>query len=161
MKLEVPMAVSIDGGGGDRKKPLTAELNLVPYIDLLTCMVAFLLITAVWTQLAQLKVGQRGPGTADDNDEVQRPNIAVVVHDDGFNIIVGNDQKPLQLKAGELDYATLAVEMATIKQANPDRTDVKVISADGVVFDKIVHTMDAAVNAGFPDLSLLDAVPGS
>lgn len=39
------MAVVIDGGGGDRKKPLHAELNLVPYIDLLTCMVAFLLIT--------------------------------------------------------------------------------------------------------------------
>ena len=50
------MAVVIDGGGGDRKKPLHAELNLVPYIDLLTCMVAFLLITAVWTQLARLKV---------------------------------------------------------------------------------------------------------
>ena len=56
------MAVSIDGGGGDRKKPLNAELNLVPYIDLLTCMVAFLLITAVWTQLAQLRIGQKGTG---------------------------------------------------------------------------------------------------
>jgi len=59
------MAVSIDGGGGDRKKPLNAELNLVPYIDLLTCMVAFLLITAVWTQLARLQIGQRGPGGGD------------------------------------------------------------------------------------------------
>ena len=29
------MAVSIDGGGGDRKKRLDADLNLVPYIDLL------------------------------------------------------------------------------------------------------------------------------
>ena len=56
------MAVSIDGGGGDRKKPLNAELNLVPYIDLLTCMIAFLLITAVWTQLARLKIDQRGQG---------------------------------------------------------------------------------------------------
>ena len=66
------MAVSIDGGGGDRKKPLNADLNLVPYIDLLTCMVAFLLITAVWTQLARLKVGQRGPGTSED---VSRPAV--------------------------------------------------------------------------------------
>ena len=56
------MAVVIDGGGGDRKKPLHAELNLVPYIDLLTCMVAFLLITAVWTQLARLEVQQKGQG---------------------------------------------------------------------------------------------------
>ena len=155
------MAVSIDGGGGDRKKPLNADLNLVPYIDLLTCMVAFLLITAVWTQLARLKVGQRGQGPTDDNALVDTKKIAVEVHDDGFNVIVGDNQKPVPMKAGELDYATLAAEMAAIKGANPDRTDAQVISADSVVFDKIVRTMDATMSAGFPDLSLLDAVPGS
>src|SRR6187549_1343230 len=58
---EAPMGFTIDGKGG-RQKPVNAELNLVPYIDLLTCMVAFLLITAVWTQLASLSVSQKGPG---------------------------------------------------------------------------------------------------
>jgi len=61
------MAVSIDGGGGDRKKPLHAELNLVPYIDLLTCMVSFLLITAVWSQLARLEAHQKGQGQAGED----------------------------------------------------------------------------------------------
>ena len=89
------------------------------------------------------------------------PNVAVVVHDDGFNLIVGNDQKPLPRKAGELDYATLAVELAAVKRAHPDKTDVQVISADDIVFDTLVRTMDATMSAGFPDLSLLDAVPGS
>ena len=154
------MAVSIDGGGGDRKKPLNADLNLVPYIDLLTCMVAFLLITAVWTQLARLKVGQRGPGTSED--VIGAPfHVAVVVHDDGFNLIVDNDQKPLPRKAGELDYATLAFELAAVKRAHPDKTDIQVVSADDIVFDTLVRTMDATMSAGFPDLSLLDAVPGS
>jgi biopolymer transport protein ExbD len=155
------MAVSIDGGGGDRKKPLDADLNLVPYIDLLTCMVAFLLITAVWTQLARLKVGQRGPGPGDEGEQPHRTNVAVVVHDDGFNLIVDNDQKPLPRKAGELDYATLAFELAAVKRAHPDKTDVNVVSADDIVFDTLVRTMDATMSAGFPDLSLLDAVPGS
>jgi len=41
------MGVSIQGGKGHRKS-LNADLNLVHYIDLLTCMVAFLLITAEW-----------------------------------------------------------------------------------------------------------------
>jgi biopolymer transport protein TolR len=154
------MAVSIDGGGGDRKKPLDADLNLVPYIDLLTCMVAFLLITAVWTQLARLKVGQRGPGTGDE--VISEPfRVAVVVHDDGFNLIVGNDQKPLPTKAGDLDYATLALELTAVKRAHPDQNDVQVLSTDDIVFDKLVRTMDATMSAGFADLSLLDAVPGS
>lgn len=155
------MAVSIDGGGGDRKKRVNADLNLVPYIDLLTCMVAFLLITAVWTQLARLKVGQRGQGTGDEFEQAHRTNVAVVVHDEGFNLIVGNDQKPLPAKAGELDYATLAFELAGVKRAYPDKTDVQVVSADDIVFDKLVRTMDATMSAGFADLSLLDAVPGS
>ena len=47
------MAVVIDGGGGDRKKPLHAELNLVPYIDLLTAWCGSP-VTAVWTQLPGL-----------------------------------------------------------------------------------------------------------
>jgi biopolymer transport protein ExbD len=153
------MAVSIDGGGGDRKKPLNADLNLVPYIDLLTCMIAFLLITAVWTQLARLKIGQRGQGP--ESSEVTPDRIAVVVHEDGFNLLVGNDQKPLPKKAGELDYATLAVELAAVKRTHPDRTDVQVVSADDIVFDSLVRTMDATMTAGFPDLSLLDAIPGS
>ena len=152
------MAVSIDGGGGDRKKPLNAELNLVPYIDLLTCMVAFLLITAVWTQLARLKVDQHGPGPG-ESTAPPTDKIAVVVHDDGFNLIVGNDQKPLPRKAGALDYATLAAELAAVKQTHPDRTDVQVVSADNVAFDSIVRTMDTTIAAGFADLSLLDAAP--
>jgi len=155
------MAVSIDGGGGNRKKPLNAELNLVPYIDLLTCMVAFLLITAVWTQLARLRVDQRGQGTIDQGAVVETFRVAVVVHDDGFNLIAGGDQKPLPAKAGELDYAALGAELAAVKQLHPDLRDAQVISGDAVVFDRIVRTMDVTISAGFPDLSLLDAVPGS
>jgi len=154
------MAVSIDGGGGDRKKPLNAELNLVPYIDLLTCMVAFLLITAVWTQLARLQIGQRGPGGGEPG-ETPLDKIAVVVHEDGFNLVVGNDQKPLPKKAGDFDYAALVAELTAVKRTHPDRTDAQVVSADGIVFEKLVRTMDATMSAGFPDLSLLDAIPGS
>jgi len=45
------------GKGG--KKPLDASINLVPFIDLLSCCISFLLITAVWTQLARMDVTQK------------------------------------------------------------------------------------------------------
>src|SRR5204862_8024129 len=101
------MGVSVDSGGKGGKKSVNAELNLVPYIDLLTCMVAFLLITAVWTQLASLPIGQKGTDPNDEGMSEPALKIAVVVHEDGFNVIVGDTQKPLPRKAGELDYATL------------------------------------------------------
>jgi biopolymer transport protein TolR len=156
------MGFTIDGRGS-RQKPVNAELNLVPYIDLLTCMVAFLLITAVWTQLASLSVSQKGPASDGEIDH-RSPNqdVAVVVHDDGFNLIVGHDQKPLPRRGGgDLDYPALTAELRAVKMAHPDKDDVKVMSYDGVPYDTLVRTMDATINAGFPDLSLLDAAPGS
>ncbi|MBS1986235.1 MAG: biopolymer transporter ExbD [Bdellovibrionales bacterium] len=45
-------------GGGRRKKSLDAELNLVPFIDLLSMCICFLLMTAVWIQIGALQVKQ-------------------------------------------------------------------------------------------------------
>lgn len=158
------MAIVVDGGGGDRKKPLSAELNLVPYIDLLTCMVAFLLITAVWTQLARLEVQQKGQGQDQSPIEVDSWRVAVAVHEGGFNLIVGTDQKPIPLKAdgagGALDYGRLQAELRSLKGLHPDKSDVQIISTDPIVFDILVKTMDAVMSAGFPAISLLDAASG-
>src|SRR6185436_17948432 len=41
-----------------RRRSLDAEINLVPFIDLLSMCICFLLMTAVWTQLASLEVKQ-------------------------------------------------------------------------------------------------------
>ena len=37
------------GGGKKKKKALDAVINVVPAIDLLSCLITFLLYTAVWT----------------------------------------------------------------------------------------------------------------
>ena len=64
------MGVAVESGGKAGKKSVNADLNLVPYIDLLTCMVAFLLITAVWSQLARLEAHQKGQGQAGEEEGV-------------------------------------------------------------------------------------------
>lgn len=40
------------------KKELDLELNLTPFIDLLSTMVCFLLITAVWIEIGMVEVKQ-------------------------------------------------------------------------------------------------------
>ena len=40
-------------GTGD-KKSVNVELNIVPFIDLMSCLTAFLLVTAVWVNIAQI-----------------------------------------------------------------------------------------------------------
>ena len=152
------MSVSVGPSGGKyRRKEVDSDLNLTPYIDLLTCMVAFLLIAAVWTQLARLSVAQKGQGDVDALDAKPLPRLAVAVHGDGFNVIVKDDQKPIPRTATGLDFARLTDELKLVKHAHDDQTTMQIISDDTVVFETLVRTMDAAMSAGFPDVSLRDA----
>jgi biopolymer transport protein ExbD len=152
------MSVSVDTGGKSGKKALNADLNLVPYIDLLTCMVAFLLITAVWTQLARLQAQQKGMGAAGEETPPElQVKIVVVVNQEGFNLVVGQDQTPIPKKgADEYDFEKLATELKKAKDGHPDKNDAQVASEDTIKFDVLVRTMDTALQARFPDISLVD-----
>lgn len=151
------MGVSVATGGKGNKKPLNADLNLVPYIDLLTCMVSFLLITAVWTQLARLQVQQKGMGQAGEDTPPQvQDKITIVVNQEGFNLVVGQDQTPIPKRGTDYDFEKLGQELKKAKDSHPDKNDVTVASEDQIVFDTILHTMDQIITARFPDVSLVD-----
>jgi biopolymer transport protein ExbD len=109
-------------------------------------------------------VQQRGQGEVNSEAVVEELRIAVAVHDGGFNLVVGSDQKPIPLKpdgAGSaLDYGRLADELRAVKRQHPDKSDVQILSSDAMVFDTLVKTMDAVMSAGFPAVSLLDAASG-
>ena len=156
------MGVSVDTGGKGGKKPLTADLNLVPYIDLLTCMVSFLLITAVWTHLARLEVKQKAQSTA-ATEETPPPEeqvkLSVTVSDTGFEVFENEERMELPLKSGEYDYAGLGSKLKTLKEAHPDKNDIQVASRDSIKFEILVRTMDTALAERFPDIALIDAAP--
>jgi biopolymer transport protein ExbD len=150
------MGISVENGKRSGRKSVNAELVLVPYIDLLTCMIAFLLITAVWTQLARLEVQQKGQGES-SGPETPRRTLAVLVHRDGFAIVAGETQQPVPRTHGDYDYGVLTSELKKLKASHPDSTDLQVLSEDSIKFDILVKTMDSAMTSGFPNLSLLDA----
>ena len=151
------MGVSVSTGGKSGRKSLSADLNLVPYIDLLTCMVAFLLITAAWTQLARLSASQKGQGQAgEEAPPTQVVNIVVVVNQEGFNLVVGQDQTPIPKKGDQYDFPKLTEELKKVKEAHADKNDLKVASEDQIKFEVLVRTMDAALSSRFPDIALVD-----
>jgi len=150
------MSASIEPQGKGGKRSLNASLNLVPYIDLLTCMVAFLLITAVWTQLAQLKTSQGGSdGAAQDKPMAK---IAVVVGDDNLNVVIDQNRDVIPDKNGEPDWSQLATLLKKAKSQFPDKDDVQIASVDSVLFGRLTGVMDTTIAAGFPAVAL---VPGS
>ena len=67
----------IESGSGGRKTSL--ELNLVPFIDLMSVLITFLLITAVWTQVSMIQIGSSIYGKKSDDQMPKIPPEAEVV----------------------------------------------------------------------------------
>ena len=146
------------------KKPLDAQINLVPFIDLLSCCISFLLITAVWTQLARMDVQQKGQGAAgavDEKPPENQVNLTLFVDKDGYIFSKSTGESTnIPLKDGEYDYPKLQEVLNKAKTDYPEKNDLAVKSDDTVIYDKIIKTIDVALTAHFPDIALSDKGQG-
>ena len=69
-------------GTGD-KKSVNVELNIVPFIDLMSCLTAFLLVTAVWVNIAQINIQPKGKTRDNGNPEPEEiVRLSVLVQAD-------------------------------------------------------------------------------
>src|SRR5438445_6365362 len=140
-------------GGKGGRKPLDASLNLVPFIDLLSCCLAFLLITAVWTQLARMDVQQKGQGAAGAQDENNQPQVQLTLYvdKDGYTFSKSTGEStPIPLKGEDYDYVKLGEILTKAKNDYPEKTDLAVKCDDEVLYQKVIHTMDIALTCGKP-----------
>lgn len=150
--------------GKGSKKPLDADLNLVPFIDLLCCCISFLLITAVWTQMARIDVSQKGQSQT-AKEEQQEPQeqpkkLVVVLTKDGYILTDGGEKLEIPLKGQHYDLLGLSEKLRKLRASSPDmaqKKDINVASEDGVKYDDIIHTMDTCIQEGFPDIALSDS----
>lgn len=63
------MATIDVAGGHGTKRSVNHEIPLIPFIDFLLCLVAFLLVTAVWSQMARINADARVPNTSGEPSE--------------------------------------------------------------------------------------------
>ena len=145
------------GKGG--KKALDAAINLVPFIDLLSCCLSFLLITAVWTQLARMDVTQKSKAPSGAVDEPPTPSVSLTLYINKDAYILSKstgESTPIELKGEDYDYVKLADTMAQAKKDHPDKDDITIKSDDAVIYNKVIKTMDVVISAKFPNVSLSD-----
>ena len=149
------------GKGG--KKPLDAAINLVPFIDLLSCCISFLLITAVWTQLARMNVTQKSkaPSGAVEDTPTPQVNLTLLINKDGYTFSKSTGESTnIEMKGEEYDYTKLADVMAQAKKDHPEKEDITIKSDDSVIYNKVIKTMDVVISAKFPNVSLSDKGAG-
>jgi biopolymer transport protein ExbD len=157
------MAASI--GTGD-KKSVNVELNIVPFIDLMSCLTAFLLVTAVWVNIAEINIQPKGKSR--DQVQVQEDNerviLSVLLQSD--RIWVGlsrvNEFQEIPKKGDQQDWEKFESTLKEHKSSTffTDRSDLEIAAesttAAPVKYQDIIHAMDLAVRAGFQDVGLSD-----
>lgn len=155
----------IQESGGRRSRPKNLELNLVPFIDLMSVLITFLLITAVWTQVSMVQIGTSLYGKKQDSDPPPiAPEDAIAIrldiHAKGYNLIVGRNsyQFPL-INTTEYDSKRLIQQLEVVKQEHPAKKDAAIQMSDELPYEQLIAGMDAMLKSGFEQLSVLTGGP--
>jgi biopolymer transport protein ExbD len=90
------MATIGTGSVRGSRRELNQELALVPFIDFLLCLVAFLLVTAVWSQMARLQADAKVPGSASIAPSTPATELHVTVRDEDFRLVWQQGQTVLE-----------------------------------------------------------------
>lgn len=96
--------VSVDEGGKGGRRSLDSEINMIPMIDLLMCLIAFLLLTAVWSTMSRVNANANVPGPPDPNNPVENTPPELWLH-----VTVQEDQFVLAWKRGSAVESDLKV----------------------------------------------------
>jgi len=146
----------VDVGGSGKKRGIAADINLVPFIDLLLVTVAFLLITAVWTTNSRLEANALIPGEIGVDPPPPEKMLHVDVKHDAFVLSwrsggVVTSEISLDRNPADTTHTALreriAVEYAKGGvHTSPDdfQTDRVILhTANDLPFREIVGVMDA------------------
>ena len=152
-------------GTGD-KKSVNVELNIVPFIDLMSCLTAFLLVTAVWVNIAQINIQPKGKSrdmttVVTEDDKVI---LSILVQADRITIGLSRlDQFfPITNIGEEQDWVKFESTLKEQKASSyfTERTDLEIAAestnTQPVKYQDIIHAMDIAIKVGFLDVGLTD-----
>ena len=143
------------------KRTMDAAVNLVPYIDLLMTIMTFLVMTAVWTQIAALEVQNQSGGPPEQEQEkdpdAPKPILVSIMEEKIQVQEEGADA--LDFPKGQEDYNFEGIfeELKRLKDARPERVEVKIKAEDKVGYEAIVKVIDSSTGLGLTGLTLQPA----
>ena len=145
-------------GNSNRKQ--NVDLNLVPFIDLMSVCIIFLLITAVWTQISMIQLGSSIYSNKTEDKPIPPPPFSEVVLridilEQGFRLVVGKDQTIIPvLSVNEYDQETLLKKLKETKVKYPSKVDGITSISDKIIYKHLVTAMDALLQSGFDQVSV-------
>lgn len=150
----------------------SGELNLIPYLDVVTTLVIFLIFTfqvVVEFRLIELLPPAYSATARNATDTPDEPQVTLtlIITADGYRLVT-NRLEPgtseIPLKDGEYDNAKLTQELVAAKNALGIGESLIVTAADEIEYKVVVAAMDSARQFEgkllFPDVLLAKASMG-
>lgn len=154
------------GGGHGGKRAQNHEIPLIPFIDFLLCLVAFLLVTAVWSQMARINADASVPGPPNPDpptDPKKEKQLHVemrgerkfqLVWKEGSTVVntIDVERKPVPIgNAGDVTFPDLAKKVSdewtqngSHRGASDPKFDQAVLHTDNSTpFQDVVAVIDA------------------
>lgn len=162
------MAVSVGSQGSGRRRSLDAEINLVPFIDLLSMCICFLLMTAVWVEIGTIEMKQI-LGT----EAAPTTNLSVDLElrfkaDQSLEVVIqkaGQTVQTLPIQGAELKdrLAQLTTTVSNVVSAlgsNPQQQyslSARVLPAKQVPYSDMIAVFDVLRSYGISNLGVIPA----
>jgi biopolymer transport protein ExbD len=152
--------------GADEKGSVNVELNIIPFIDLMSCLTAFLLVTAVWVNIAQINIQPKGKTRDTSNVQKDDETVTLSVLVQADRIWVGlsrvNEFQEIPKKGDEQDWEKFETTLKEHKASAffADRSDLEIAAesttTSPVKYQDVIRAMDVALKVGFVDVGLSD-----
>ncbi|MDX9731485.1 MAG: biopolymer transporter ExbD [Bdellovibrionales bacterium] len=153
------MGASTPGGG----KSANYELNLVPFIDLFSSLICFLLMTAAWQGLEVVNTGAP-PKSVDMQEDTEPPPpppskpkvmLTVTLYTDRIDVGEDNDVTSFRhLNAANPDYQKLIATLADWKKKYPERHDLVLATENRAPYKHLIQLMDIFKEGEFPEVGI-------
>jgi biopolymer transport protein TolR len=135
-----------------RRKP-KAEINVVPYIDVMLVLLIIFMITApMLTQGVKVDLPQAAANPVEASDDNSEPLIASVDAEGFYYVSIGDKQDQ------PIDVQTLQTKVAAVLRRSPN-TPVMVKGDTNASYGQVVTLMVYLQQAGAPSVGLVTKQP--
>jgi biopolymer transport protein TolR len=132
------------------------ELNLTPYIDLMSTLIVFLLMTAVWNQIAVLS-SDTGGTTASDSPSPPDQNkvtLSVTILKDQMEMAENANAVKIPHVGDQIDAMRMVAILNQWRERYPKKTDVVLNTENSVSYKMLIKAFDTLVGNSFPDVGV-------
>ena len=126
--------------------PAKDDLNLVPLMNLVVCLIPMVLLGASFVEVGSVNVQSPRFSCVGVCDAPPQSQVTVAIGEAGFIVDIDGARSEIPGRDGHYDWVALYNRMVEIKRSHPDQTLVQLTADPQMRYAKVIRTMDTLRN---------------